>query len=97
MTLIEKSEIILGNVPWGDDTANDLNSFFSNTVSNFNTPEYSNCELLCNNTNDPILKYVIKYKNHPSILAIGEVYNQHRRLSFFFPKINKTKKPRGKI
>ena len=40
--------------------------------------------ILCCNS-----KCVVKYRNHPSILAIGEVCNKHPRLSFSFSKINR--------
>ena len=71
------------------NTAKVLNTFFSNTVSNFNIAEYWSCESLANNINDPILKCVIKYRNHPSILTIGEVCNKRPRLPFSFSKINR--------
>ena len=61
------------------NTANVLNTFFSNIVSNLNIAEYSNCEPLANNISDPVLKCVVKYRNHPSILAVGEVCNKHPR------------------
>ena len=66
-----------------------LNTFFSNIVSNLNIAEYSNCEPLANKISDPVLKCIVKYRNHPSILAIGEVCNKHSRLPFSFSKINR--------
>ena len=47
------------------NTAKVWNTFFSNTVSGLNIPEYSNCEPLANNISDPVLKYVGKYRNYP--------------------------------
>ena len=38
---------------------------------------------------DSVLKYIVKYRNHPSILVIGEVYNKNRRLPFSFSKIRR--------
>ena len=35
------------------------------------------------------LKCVVIYRNHPSILGIGEVWNKHSRLPFSFSKINR--------
>ena len=35
------------------------------------------------------LKCVVIYRNHSSILAIGEVWNKHSRLPFSFSKINR--------
>ena len=72
MILIDKREIIMG----------DCNT--SNTVSNLIMEEYSNCEPLANNISDSVLICVVKHRNHPSILAIGEVCNKHPRLPFSF-------------
>ena len=85
ITLIEKEEIIKGD----GNTAEVLNSFFSNIVSNLKTEGYSNCDPLANNIRDPVLKCIVKYRTHPSILAIGEVYNKNRRLTFSFSKIKR--------
>ena len=85
MTLIDNEEIIMGDY----NTAKVLNTFFSNIVSNLNIAGYSNCEHLANNISDPILKCVVKYRNHPSILAIGEVCDKHPRRPFSFSKINR--------
>ena len=81
--LIEKEEIIMGN----DNTAEVLNTFFSNIVSNLKIEGYSNCDPLANNIRDSVLKCIVKYRSHPSMLAIGEVHNKNQRLSFFFSKI----------
>ena len=71
MTLIETEEIVMGD----DNTVEVLNNFFSNIVSNLKTEGYSNCDPSVNNIKDPVLKCIVKYRNHPSILAIAEVYN----------------------
>ena len=68
---------------------NILNTFFSNIVSNLGIAEYSNCEPLANNISDPILKCAVRYRNHPSILAIGDVCSKHPRLPFSFSKMNR--------
>ena len=62
MTLIDNEEIIMDDC----NTAKVLNTFFSNIVSNPNIAEYSNCEPLANNISDPVLKFVVKYRNHPA-------------------------------
>ena len=87
ITLLEEEEIIIG----GDNTAKVLNTFFSNIVSNIKIEEYSNCDPLANNIRDPVLKCIVKYRNHLSILAIGEVYNKNRRLPSSFSKIQRDK------
>ena len=51
--------------------------------------EYSNCEALGTNVNDPVLKYVVKFRSDPSIRAIGELCSKHPRLLFYFSGINR--------
>ena len=81
ITLIEKEDIIMGD----DNTAEVLNTFFSNIVINLKIDGYSNCDLSASNIRDPVLKCIVKIcRNQPSILAIGEVYNKNQRLPFFF-------------
>ena len=72
-----------------DNTAKVLNTCFSNIVYNLKIEGYSNCDNLANNVRHPVLKCIVKYWNHPSILAIGEVYNKNRRLPFSFSKIKR--------
>ena len=76
-------------------TAKVLNNSFSNIVSNLNIAEYSNREHLANNISDPVLKCVVKYTNHPNILAIGKVCSKHPRLPLSFSKINSEEILRG--
>ena len=69
ITLIEEDEII-GN---DSDTARVLNTLFSNIVSNLKIPEYTKCDPLSEFISDSVLKSIVKYRNHPNILKIGEV------------------------
>ena len=85
MTLIGKEEINVGDY----NTAKVLNTFFFNIVSNLNSAEYSNCGPLVNNISDPVLKCVVKYRNHPSMPALGKSCNKHPRMPFSFSKINR--------
>ena len=82
MILIGKEKIIPGDY----NTAKVLNTPFSNIVSNLNITGYSNWKPLANNISDPVLKCVVKHRNHPSMVAIGEVCNKHPKLLFSFPK-----------
>ena len=61
-----------------------MNTFFSSIVSNLKIDGYSNSDPLANNIRDAVLKCIVKYRNHPSILAIGELYNKNRELPFSF-------------
>ena len=78
ITLIENDEIINND----QETARIFNTFFSNIVSNLNIPEYSNCDRTSDNMNDPVAKAIVKYRNHPSILAIEEVCRGQSGFSF---------------
>ena len=53
-------------------TAEVLNEFFSNIVKNLKIPEYENLNCNFQKVKDPELKAILKYKNHPSIIAIKE-------------------------
>ena len=44
--------------------------FFSKILQNLEISRYSNDEALVSNTNDATLKAILKYRNHPSIIAI---------------------------
>ena len=72
-----------------DNTPEVLNTLFPNIVSNLKIEEYSNCDNLIDNIRDPVFKCVVKYRNHPSILAIEEVYNKKQRIPFSFSKIQR--------
>ena len=81
ITLIDKEVIIIGD----NNTAKVLNTFVSSIVSNPKIDGYSNSDpTIANNIRDPVLKCIVKYRNHPSILAIGELFNKNRELPFSF-------------
>ena len=69
MTLIENDEIIKTE----KETAKVLNAFFSNIVQNLQ--EYNVEDPICENINDPLLKAIGRYRNHPSIVAIKKFCN----------------------
>ena len=53
-------------------TAEELNRFFSNIVKNLKILEYENLNHNFQKVKDPVLKAILKYKNHPSIIARKE-------------------------
>ena len=68
--LVENDEIIFED----SKIAKSLNSFFSNIVKNLKIPRYRPYnDSLFENVSDPILKVILKYRNHPSILTIRKV------------------------
>ena len=62
----EKGEILKTE----SETAETLNSFFSNIVKNLDFSRYSDSDYVTENITDSNLKAIFKYKHHPSILAI---------------------------
>ena len=86
ITLIAEDEII-GN---DSDTARVLNTFFSNIVSNLKIPEYTKYVPLSKFISDPVSKSIVKYRNHPSILKIGEVCHGSHATTFSFSAVQRT-------
>ena len=76
--IAENDEIISNN----KEIAEVLNTFFSNIVSNLNIPEYPVNDPFIDNIDDPILKAVFKYKNHPSIKVIEKVSKLDKLFNF---------------
>ena len=52
------------------ETAEVLNKFFPNIVNNLEISKYSKDKSFIDNIEDQTLKAILKYKNHPSIIAI---------------------------
>ena len=67
------------------ETAESLNSFFSNIVKNLNISRYSEFDTVTENIADPTLKAIFKYKEHPSILAIQ---SHCEKETFRFSEVN---------
>ena len=65
------------------------NTFFSNIVSNLKIAESINSDPVSDNINDPVIKSSVKYRNHPSILKIGEVCNRKQCSLFSFSHVDK--------
>ena len=65
ITLIDNDKIVKND----GDIAGVLNTFFSD----LKIPDYNNCHPLTENIQEPVLKAIVKYRNHLSILTIGEV------------------------
>ena len=47
---------------------------------NLNIPNYEYCEVLAEKIDDPTLKAIAKWRNHPSILAIASEYKNRGNL-----------------
>ena len=68
ITLVEGKEIIKTD----QANAKMLNNFFSNIIKNLEIPQYNQIDPICQNIKDPVIKTIIKYRNHPGIIAIKE-------------------------
>ena len=60
VTLIEEEEFIESD----SNAAQVLNTIFSNIVSNLKIAESANCDPISDNINDPVIKSIVKYRNH---------------------------------
>ena len=69
ITLVDQDEII----STGNETADVLNTNFSKIISNLKIPECPASNPIYNKISDPVLKAIMKYKNHPNIKAIERV------------------------
>ena len=78
ITLIENDEIIKTE----RGTAKVLNTFFSNIAQNLDIQQYNVDDPICENINDPLLKAIVRYPNHPSIAAIKKFCNPKSHFSF---------------
>ena len=77
----EESNSLLTNC---EEVAEELNNFFANAVKNLNILNYENCNFLAENIDDPTLKAIAKWRNHPSILVIASEYKNRANISFNF-------------
>ena len=78
ITLTENGEIIKTE----KGTAKVLNAFFTNIVQNLDIESYNMDDPICENINDPLLKTIFRYRNHPSIVAIKKFCKSKSHFSF---------------
>ena len=64
--MVEKREIFKTDL----EIAEVLNTFFGNIVKNLEINQYSNFDPVISHDKDPNLRAILKYKDHPSLLAI---------------------------
>ena len=64
-----KSVVVVENVK---NTASVLNEFFCNIITTLRIPQCNETEPVSLNVCDPLIKAVIKYRFHPSIIAIKQ-------------------------
>ena len=67
-----------------EQVANELNNFLANAIKSLNIPIYEYFDSLAENMDDPTLKAIAKWRNHPSVLAIASEYANWENFSFSF-------------
>ena len=82
ITLVEDDNIIEND----KNTASILNEFFSN-ITTLGIPQYNETEPASHNIGDPLMKAIMKYRFHPSIVAIKK--NCNSGLSFSFSQVER--------
>ena len=65
ITLVEDDKIIEND----KNAASILNEFFSNVIITLGILQYNETEPVSHNTGDPLMKAIMKYRFHPSIVA----------------------------
>ena len=85
INLSEKGELVKTEL----ETAEVLNKFFSNIVNNLEISKYSKYESFIDNIEDQTLRAILKYKNHPSIIAIQNKFKVGD--VFYFRELEKRK------
>ena len=77
----EENNVLLTNC---EEVAEELKNFFANAVKNLNILNYEHCDSLAESIDDPTLKAIVKWRNHPSILAIAKEYKNRANIFFNF-------------
>ena len=80
----EEKDSLLTNC---EEVTKERNNVFANAVQSLNISNYENCDSLAQKIDDPTLKAIIKWRNHPSILTIATEYKKEQIfLSILFLK-----------
>ena len=76
--LVENGKIIENDI----NTASIMKEFFSNILATLGIPQYNETEPVSHNIGDPLMKAIMKYRFHPSIVAIKNNCNSGLSCSF---------------
>ena len=66
ITLVDNEKIITND----KEIAKGFKYFFSNIIKNLNIPQKNYSDSIIENVKDPTIKAILKYRKHPSVLAI---------------------------
>ena len=64
-----------------------MKEFFSEVITALGIPQYNQTEPVSHNIGDPLMKAIMKYRFHPSIVAIKK--NCSSSLSFSFSQVDR--------
>ena len=78
INLAEENNSLLANC---EEVAKEMNNFFVNAVKILYIAYYKNRGSFAENINAAVLKAIVKWRNHPSILAVASEYEN--RANFF--------------
>ena len=79
-TLVEGTNILKND----KGTAKVLNYFFSTIITNLKIPQYKERDPISASISDPVMWSIVKYRSHPSIIAIKEKFNSSTPFNFLF-------------
>ena len=68
------------------ETAETLNDFFGNVIKNLMIPKYSEYDPSIDRVENRTIRVILKYRNHPSILAIRE--RKKAQINFCFKEVS---------
>ena len=66
------------------ETAEDLNEFFSNVVTNLSIPQFNQIDRTSENISDLVIKPIVKYRAHLNVNAVKENCTSKSNFSFSF-------------
>ena len=76
--LTENGEVVKTEL----ETAETLNNFFGNVIKNLMIPKYSEYDPSIDRVQNRTIRAILKYSNHPSILAIRE--RKNAQINFYW-------------
>ena len=63
-----------------------LNEFFSNVVTSLNIPQFNQNDRASENISDPVIKAIVYYRGHLSVIAVKENCSSKSNFNFSFAK-----------
>ena len=80
ITLVEGTKILKND----KETAKILNNFFSTIIKNLKISEYKEQNPISISIKDPVMRAIVKYRAHTSIIVIKENCNSSSSFNFSF-------------